>query len=162
MIIDAAEWWHKIVVFYLDLNDYHFQDDPNLTFQEFVMIHVLRFHANGGEFDLDKLDEEAKDWFVIDQWKEECVAHYFQPMVVDKPWNEVLNDKSNVKIILDTDEKGWLIGWKRKSPYKEWYKKEQEEKRKLLELDEERRKKQREYQRARRVRIKKERDSKNG
>lgn len=150
MIIDGSKWWHKIVVYYLLPEDYHFQDDPNLTFQEFVLINTLKPYGNGGSFNLDSLKDADKDFSMIMDWKEECVAHYFQPIIINKPWEEVLVDKSNVKIILETDEKGWLIGWKRKSPYKEWYEKEQEEYRKLIELDEERRKKQREYQRARR------------
>ena len=165
MIVNASEWWHKIVAYYMIHKDYHFQDDPNLTFQEYVLISYLRPHGDG-EVDLDVLNDADKNKWMIRDWKDECLAHYFQPVVIDKPWDKVLNDKKDVKIILEKDENGYYIGWKRKKPYKEWYEKEK----KLEEQDfknsinewEEKKAIQKEYQRSRREKKKAEKENKNG
>lgn len=159
MVINAKEWWHKIVTYYMSYSDYHFQDDPNLTFQEFVLISFLRPLGTGGEVDLDVLNDADKNKWMLQDWRNECVAHYYQPAVIDKPWDEVLNDKKDVKIILERDENGIYIDWKRKSPYKEWYEKEklleEQELQKSIDSWEEKKARQRDYQRSRREKIKK-------
>ncbi len=156
MIINGGEWWHKIIEYYFRYPNYHFGDDPNLTFQEYVLINTLKPYGSGVLFDLDSLNDANKDYSMLRDWRNECVAHYYQPAVIDRPWDEVLNDKKNIKIVLDTDENGFFIDWHRKSPYKEWYQKELEEDKEKIRKWEEEKAKKRDYQRARRARIKEE------
>ena len=118
MIVNPGKFWHKINQIYCKKKDYFYQDDPDLTFQEFVLLEKMRLHALDKEYDLDDLNNSNDDLLLVLNWKTMCVANLFQPIIIDKPWDKVLRKKSELKKNAIYDEKGLLINWDKREPYK--------------------------------------------
>jgi len=160
MLVNAKEYWKKIIEWYL-IDGYNFYGDPDLTFQEFVLIeHIKPYATADKQIDLDMFNDADKDVATISSWKEMCLAHYFQPIIIDKPWNQVLiqKERPSNEIIKSN---GLIQSWKECEPYKTWYEKEMSEKNEKIKKWEEEKAKKRDYQRRRRAKIKGEKEKNN-
>ena len=161
MLVNAKEYWHKIIEWYF-IDGYSFYEDPEITFQEFVLIeHMKPLATAKDKIDLDMFNDADKDIATIKSWNDMCLAHFFQPIVINKPWDQVLIQKERLNNEILKDD-GFILSWKEREPYREWYEKEKKEKElKLVEWEKEKAKKK-DYQRNRRERIKAEKENNNG
>lgn len=87
---------------YLD-DSYCIDLDPSLTYQEFLLINFLRTGGSAClEFDPDEIFnfvDDSIDKIVYDKlWDENYVASKTNGKIINKPWNEVLVNKKNIKL----------------------------------------------------------------
>lgn len=103
MKINVEKYYEKIKEYYYSNEEYSIWNDSELTFQEccliysvkFLMSHYSLWDPNESDLFLDTDEIEICD----DIWFNYYIAQFYQPMIIDKPWDEVLVkrcDKNNV------------------------------------------------------------------
>lgn len=109
MMLNTEDISNKIDNYgYLEF-DYCMDMDPDFTFQEFCLIDLIRTGAgsNAGEFDPDEylfnvVFGTTSFQLYKDAWEKYYLGSVNHPAVIDKPWDQVLVDKTNVKIDRNT------------------------------------------------------------
>jgi len=174
-IVNPIKLWSKMCKMYYR-EGYDICSDPNITYQEAILWDNLHF-INKSFFNVPREKGDSEDCkadldeFSIsdERWEKYYVAHYTQPKIINKPWDQVLQNRIVGPDTDRYDENGEYIFWWKWPEYKERFdaeeQKRQEEElkfRESLKEEEERRRIQRGNQRERRARQKAEKEGKNG